>query len=75
MILQTAVDLENHVRELLLNIKSSAWIIFYTDGPDFYAAVSETAKRRVDAVEVIHAELFNTYFKRKKSPQAVSKVI
>jgi hypothetical protein len=67
IVIQTAVDLENQVRELLLNINTECMDYFYTDGLDFYAAVSEAAKRRVDAAEAIHAELFNTYFKRKKS--------
>jgi hypothetical protein len=66
---QTAVDLEKQVRELLLNIDTECMDVFYTDGLDFYASVREAAKRRVDAAESIHSELF-TFFKKKKSPNA-----
>jgi hypothetical protein len=69
MIVQTAVDLEKQIRELLLNIDTECMDYFYTDGLDFYASVREAAKRRVDAAESIHAELF-TFFKKKKSPNA-----
>ncbi|MDR0495757.1 MAG: hypothetical protein LBG95_09065 [Treponema sp.] len=64
MILQTAVDLESQVRELLKNINIECMDYFYTDGLDFYAAVREAAKRRVDAAEAIHTELYDTYFKK-----------
>jgi hypothetical protein len=46
MIMQTAVDLESQVRELLFNINIECMDYFYTDGLDFYATVSEAAKRR-----------------------------
>ena len=66
-IIQTAVDLESQINELLLNINTEAMDFFYTDGLDFYASVREASERRVDAAESIHRELFDTYFKRKKS--------
>jgi hypothetical protein len=69
MLVQTAVDLERQVRELILNIDVESMDYFYTDGLDFYASVREAAKRRVDAVESIHAELF-TFFKKRKSADA-----
>jgi hypothetical protein len=55
LIMQTAVDLENQMRGLLLNINIECMDYFYTDGLDFYATVSEAAKGRVDAAEAIHA--------------------
>jgi hypothetical protein len=64
--LQTVVVLERQVHELLLNIDTECNDVFYTDGLDFYAAVREAAKRRVDAAERIYEDLFDTYFKRKK---------
>ncbi|MDR0494171.1 MAG: hypothetical protein LBG95_00890 [Treponema sp.] len=64
MILQTAVDLETQVRELLKNINIECMDYFYTDGLDFYAAVREASKRRVDTAEAIHDELYDTYFKK-----------
>jgi hypothetical protein len=42
----------------------------YTAGLDFYAAVREASKRRVDAAENIYDDLFKRYFERKKSPNA-----
>ena len=68
-IIQTAVDLNKQVRELLLNIDTEAMDFFYTDGLDFYASVREAAKRRVDAAESIHAELF-TFFKKTRASDA-----
>ncbi|MDR0472725.1 MAG: hypothetical protein LBH43_03505 [Treponema sp.] len=65
--LQTVVVLERQVRELLLNIDTECNDVFYTEGLDFYAAVREAAKRRVDAAESIYEDLFDTCFKRKKS--------
>ncbi|MDR0476314.1 MAG: hypothetical protein LBH43_21935, partial [Treponema sp.] len=65
--LQTVVVLERQVREILLNIDTECNDVFYTDGLDFYAAVREAAKRRVDAAESIYEDLFDTYFKRQKS--------
>jgi hypothetical protein len=64
LILQTAVDLESQIHELLKNINIECMDYFYTDGLDFYAAVREAAKRRVDAAEAIHTELYDTYFKK-----------
>jgi len=69
MLIQTAVDLGNQARELLMNIDIESMDYFYTDGLDFYASVREAAKRRVDAAESIHAELF-TFFRRRRSPDA-----
>ena len=69
-IIQTAVDLQGQINELLRNIDTEAMDFFYTDGLDFYAAVREASERRVDAAESIHSELFETYFKRKKSSNA-----
>jgi hypothetical protein len=43
---------------------------FYTDGLDFYAAVREAAKRRVDAAESLYEEL-KTSFNHKKGENAV----
>jgi hypothetical protein len=64
LILQTAVNLEKQVNELLKNINIECMDYFYTDGLDFYASVREAAKRRVDAAETIYTELFDTYFKK-----------
>jgi hypothetical protein len=66
--LQTAADLENQVRLLLNNINTECQDVFYTDGLDFYAAVREAYKRRVDAAEAVYKEIYETYFKKKKSP-------
>ena len=66
-ILQTAAVLNTQIRKLLLNIDTEAMDFFYTDGLDFYAAVREASNRRVDAAESIHAELFETFFKKKGS--------
>ncbi|MDR0472937.1 MAG: hypothetical protein LBH43_04640, partial [Treponema sp.] len=64
LILQTAADLENQVRELLKNINIECIDYFYPDGLDFYASVREAAKRRVDTAEAIHDELYDTCFKK-----------
>ena len=69
VIIQSAVDLNQQVRELLLNIDTEAMDYFYTDGLDFYASVREASNRRVDAAESIHAEL-KTFFKKTRSPNA-----
>jgi hypothetical protein len=57
------------VHELLRNIDTECNDIFYTDGLDFYAAVREAAKRRVDAAESLYEEL-KTSFDRKKGENA-----
>jgi len=67
IILQSAVDADNQVREMLHNIDTECHDVFYTDGLDFYASVREAAKRRVDAAESVYEDLY-TFFKHKKSP-------
>jgi hypothetical protein len=55
---RTLVDLVTQTREKLWNITMLSADIAYTDALEFYASVRESAKRRVDAAETIHAELF-----------------
>jgi hypothetical protein len=68
--LQTVVALDRQVHGLLLSINTQCNAEFYTDGLDFYAAVREASKRRVDAAESIYEDLFKGYFEHKKSPNA-----
>jgi hypothetical protein len=42
---------------------------FYTDGLDFYAAVREAAKRRVDAAETLYEELCASFEGRGKKEE------
>jgi len=70
VLLQSAVDMEKQVHELLRNINTENDDVFYTDGLDYYAAVHEAAKRRVDASEAIYQDLY-TFFRHKKSPNAL----
>jgi hypothetical protein len=67
--IQTVTTLEKQVKELLQNIDIECMDYFYTDGLDYYAAVKEAAKRRVDAAESVYLELFS-FFKHKKSTNA-----
>jgi hypothetical protein len=69
VILQSAVDADKQVSELLHNINTENHDVFYTDGLDFYASVKEAAKRRVDAAESVYEDLA-PFFKHKKSPDA-----
>jgi len=67
VLMQSAVDEDKQVSELLHNINTENDDVFYTDGLDYYAAVKEAAKRRVDASEAIFEDL-SPFFRRKKSP-------
>jgi len=69
VLMQSAVDEDKQVSELLHNINTENDDVFYTDGLDYYAAVKEAAKRRVDASEAIFEDL-SPFFRRKKSPDA-----
>jgi hypothetical protein len=69
VILQSAVDADRQVHELLRNIDTECHDVFYTDGLDYYAAVKEAAKRRVDAAESVYEDLA-PFFKHKKSTDA-----
>ena len=62
VLMQTAVDEDKQVTELLRNLNSENEDVFYTDGLDYYAAVKEAAKRRVDASEEIFEDL-SPFFK------------
>ena len=69
VLMQSAVDEDKQVSELLRNINTENDDVFYTDGLDYYAAVKEAAKRRVDASESIYEDLY-TFFRHKKNPNA-----
>jgi len=63
VLMQSAVDEDKQVSELLHNINTENDDVFYTDGLDYYAAVKEAAKRRVDASEAIFEDL-SPFFKK-----------
>jgi len=44
-------DVTDQIRELLWNITTISADIWYTDALEFYSAVKEASKRRVDPVE------------------------
>jgi len=67
VIMQSAVDADGQVHELLRNLNTENDDVFYTDGLDYYASVKEAAKRRVDASESVFEDLA-PFFKHKKSP-------
>jgi len=69
VLMQTAVDEDKQVSELLRNLNTENEDVFYTDGLDYYAAVKEAAKRRVDASEALYEDL-SPFFKHKKAPNA-----
>jgi len=54
--------LAQQIQELIWNITMQAGDIAYTDSLEFYAAVREAAKRRVDGTEYLHSEM-ETFFK------------
>jgi hypothetical protein len=59
--MQDVVIMELQVHELLKNLNIECMDYFYTDGLDFYAAVREAAKRRVDAAESLYEELRSSF--------------
>jgi hypothetical protein len=59
------VDLTDQIRELLWNITIISSDIWYTDALEFYSAVKEAAKRRVDPAETIYKAL-EPFFKHSK---------
>jgi hypothetical protein len=67
--LRALFDLDRQIGELMWNLVILAADMDYTDALEFYAAVREAAKRRVDASESIYREL-EIFFKKKKSPDA-----
>jgi hypothetical protein len=54
---RSLVDLTMQIREKLWNITMRSADIAYTNALEFYASVSDAAKRRVDAAETLHNEL------------------
>jgi hypothetical protein len=69
VLMQSAVDADGQVHELMRNLNTENHDVFYTDGLDYYASVREAAKRRVDASESVFEDL-SPFFSRKKSPDA-----
>jgi len=69
VLMQTAVDEDKQVSELLRNLNTENEDVFYTDGLDYYASVKEAAKRRVDASEALYEDL-SPFFRHKKAPNA-----
>jgi len=73
VLMQTAVDEDKQVSELLRNLNTENEDVFYTDGLDYYASVRESAKRRVDASEALYEDLspfFKSHGKRNKNGEA-----
>jgi hypothetical protein len=60
---RSLLDLTKQIEEKLWNIVMQSADVAYTDALEFYASVRESAKRRVDAAETIHAAL-SPFFKR-----------
>jgi len=64
-------DLSKQISELLMNIMVEAADMVYTDALDYYTAVKEAAKRRVDPAETLYKELepiFKKQGTRKTNP-------
>ena len=59
------VDLTDQIRELLWNITIESSDVWYTDALEFYSAVKEAAKRRVDPAETIYNAL-EVFFRKSK---------
>ena len=73
VVMQTAIDVDNQVHELMRNLSTENHDVFYTDGLDYYASVRESAKRRVDASEAIFDDLspfFKSHGRRNKDGEA-----
>jgi len=76
VLMQTAVDEDKQVTELLHNLNTENEDVFYTDGLDYYAAVKEAAKRRVDASEAIFEDLspfFKSHGRRNENGEPTKK--
>jgi hypothetical protein len=58
------------IREILWNLTLQSADIVYTDALEYYAAVREAAKRRIDGAETIYKDL-ETFFKYRKAANGV----
>ena len=61
--LRSIFDVTRQVQEILWNIIMEASDVLYTDALEYYAQVSDAAKRRVDPAETLKADLAS-FFKR-----------
>jgi hypothetical protein len=76
VLMQTAIDADNQVHELMRNLGTENHDVFYTNGLDYYASVRESAKRRVDASEAIFEDLspfFKSHGRRNENGEPTKK--